>query len=180
MRYFVRLDSDTELQIDADADGPRVAGGAAPAGPVSLERVDGAVHVLRIGDRVHRVVAHPGAERGRWNLLVDGAPVEVEALDARARQLREMTQALGGTSGPRPVVAPMPGLVVRVDVEIGQVVAEGDGVVIVEAMKMENELRAESAARVVAIAVEPGTAVDKGQVLVELEALGDDEGEDDA
>jgi pyruvate carboxylase subunit B len=176
MRYFVRFDDDSELQIDAGPEGPSLADDTRPPpAPVSLERVDGDVHLLRVGDRVHRVVAHPGEGRGDWALLIDGEPVRVEALDARSRQLREMTQALGGSSGPRPVVAPMPGLVVRIDVEVGQIVEEGQGVAIVEAMKMENELRAESAGRVAAIEVEPGQAVDKGQVLVELASLEDGE-----
>ncbi|HEY0673364.1 MAG TPA: acetyl-CoA carboxylase biotin carboxyl carrier protein subunit, partial [Longimicrobiales bacterium] len=64
--------------------------------------------------------------------------------------------------------APMPGLVLRVDVEAGQQVNAGQGVVIIEAMKMENELRADAAGVVARILVQPGTAVEKGTVLVEF------------
>jgi propionyl-CoA carboxylase alpha chain len=70
----------------------------------------------------------------------------------------------------------MPGLVVRIEVAEGDVVQPGQGVAIVEAMKMENELRAEAAGRVVRIAVKTGDTVNKDQVLIELEAL--DEGGD--
>jgi pyruvate carboxylase subunit B len=63
----------------------------------------------------------------------------------------------------------MPGLVVRVQVEAGQVVAAGAGVVVLEAMKMENELRAAAVGTVRAVRVRPGEAVEKGQVLVEYE-----------
>jgi pyruvate carboxylase subunit B len=63
----------------------------------------------------------------------------------------------------------MPGLVVRVQVEAGAAVAAGSGVVVLEAMKMENELRAPAAGRVRAILAAPGTAVEKGAVLIELE-----------
>jgi pyruvate carboxylase subunit B len=65
----------------------------------------------------------------------------------------------------------MPGLVVRLEVEPGQAVVAGAGVLVLEAMKMENELRAPAGARVKAVLVRPGQAVEKGQVLVEFEGV---------
>ena len=65
----------------------------------------------------------------------------------------------------------MPGLVVRVNVAVGDTVVAGQGLVVVEAMKMENELRAATAGIVVGIRAEAGTAVEKGAILVELAAL---------
>ncbi|MCK6529408.1 biotin/lipoyl-binding protein [Myxococcota bacterium] len=62
----------------------------------------------------------------------------------------------------------MPGKVVAVLVTQGQAVAAGQGLVVIEAMKMENELKAPVAGRVARIAVVPGGTVDGGQVLVEL------------
>jgi biotin carboxyl carrier protein len=62
----------------------------------------------------------------------------------------------------------MPGLVVRVEVSEGDEVGPGQGLVIVEAMKMENELRADVAARVKAVHVKPGEAVEKDQVLIDF------------
>jgi len=64
----------------------------------------------------------------------------------------------------------MPGLVVRVAVSVGDVVSAGQGLAVIEAMKMENELRASSAGVVMAIRVTPGEAVNKGAVLIELAA----------
>ena len=64
----------------------------------------------------------------------------------------------------------MPGLVVKVQVEEGDHVEVGRGLVIVEAMKMENELKAEAAGVVARIHVEPGQAVEKDQILVDLAA----------
>ena len=63
----------------------------------------------------------------------------------------------------------MPGLVVRVQVEPGQPVSSGAGLVVLEAMKMENELRATTAGTVRRVRVRPGEAVEKGQVLVEFD-----------
>lgn len=179
MHYFVRLASDHELQIDLGADGLTLMaeGEDAPESvDAELESVPGSdVWALRVGQRVHRVVARRGSDSGTWELLVDGIPVTAEALDERTRRLREMTTAMAGPSGPKPVVAPMPGLVVKVDVAVGDEVEAGQGVVIVEAMKMENELAAEGPGRVVAIPAVVGEAVEKGQVLVELEPLESEE-----
>lgn len=66
------------------------------------------------------------------------------------------------------IVAIMPGKVTRVLVEEGQAVQEGDAVCVLEAMKMENELRADQDGSVTAVRVSPGDDVEKGQVLIEL------------
>jgi pyruvate carboxylase subunit B len=63
----------------------------------------------------------------------------------------------------------MPGLIVRINVVPGDTVEAGQGVVVMEAMKMENELRATSAGKVRSVDVAPGTAVEKGALLVSLE-----------
>ena len=71
--------------------------------------------------------------------------------------------------GVQPVVAPMPGRVVRVLVSPGDEVAARQGVVVVEAMKMENELRSPKAGKVKEVNVTPGTSVEAGRVLVVIE-----------
>jgi pyruvate carboxylase subunit B len=63
----------------------------------------------------------------------------------------------------------MPGLVTRVLVGAGEEVKAGAAVIVMEAMKMENELRAKAAGRVKSVPVQPGTAVEKGALLVEWE-----------
>jgi biotin carboxyl carrier protein len=63
----------------------------------------------------------------------------------------------------------MPGLIVRVHVQVGDTVQPGQALVAMEAMKMENELRATAAGKVKAVLAGPGTAVEKGALLVELE-----------
>ena len=144
----------------AEVDGVRVA--------ASLAAVEGTpVRLLRIGEQVHRLVARRGASRGRWTLDLDGQRVDAEALDERMRAIRDLTAA-AAASGPAPLMAPMPGLVVRGSVGVGDTVSAGQGLVVVEAMKMENELRASVAGVVTAVLAVPGQAVDKGALLVEL------------
>ena len=74
-----------------------------------------------------------------------------------------------GAHGEQPVTAPMPGRVVRVLVAPGDAVAVRQPVVVVEAMKMENELRSPKAGRVKDVGVVPGTSVEAGRVLLVIE-----------
>jgi pyruvate carboxylase subunit B len=108
--------------------------------------------------------------RGSYTLWLDGFNYEIEALDERTRTIRDLTAAQTGPVGPAPLVAPMPGLIVRVNVEPGDSVTAGQGLVVMEAMKMENELRAAGAGKVKAVHASAGEAVTKGSLLVELEA----------
>lgn len=171
MRYTVTLDGRI-WEVDVDADGITLDGEPVEA---SLASIPGTpIHALRIGSASHRVVAERG-DGGVWALDVGGRPASVEVVDERTRRLREMVVAAGGADGPRPLKAPMPGLVVKVEVTEGQLIDAGDGIVIVEAMKMENELRAEVPARVSKVLVAAGDTVEKDQVLVELVAPEEDE-----
>jgi acetyl/propionyl-CoA carboxylase alpha subunit len=136
----------------------------------SIADVEGTpVRLVTIGDCVHRVVVRKREGRGHYLLWLDGFTYEVEALDERTRTIRDLAAAAAGPPGTAPLVAPMPGLIVRVSVQPGDVVAAGQGLVVMEAMKMENELRAPGAGRVKAVLTKPGSAVEKGAVLVELE-----------
>jgi biotin carboxyl carrier protein len=160
-RYEVELSGDT-----AELNGETVA--------AHLEDIEGTpVRLVTIGREVHRVVARRGASRGSYTLWVDGYRFEGEALDDRTRAIRDITAASAKPSGPAPVNAPMPGLVVRINVAVGDRVHAGQGVVVMEAMKMENELRASAAGIVKMVHAEVGKAVEKGAVLVELEELHD-------
>ena len=166
MRYFVRV-GDEEIEIVLEGSEIEVGGERSHALITDVEGTP--VRMLTIGDEVHRIVVRPGATRGRYTLWVDGFRHEVEALDERARAIRELSGASAQPTGPAPLTAPMPGMIVRVNVEVGDVVAAGQGLVVMEAMKMENELRAAAAATVKAIHARPGTAVEKGALLLEME-----------
>ncbi|MFL5481004.1 MAG: acetyl-CoA carboxylase biotin carboxyl carrier protein subunit [Gemmatimonadaceae bacterium] len=147
-----------------------VAYDSEPDTPAELGEIAGSpVRMVRIGSDVFRVVAEKREGRGRFSLWVDGHRFEAEALDERRRALRDLTGAASGPTGPAPIVAPMPGLIVRINVVQGDTVEAGQGVVVMEAMKMENELRATAAGKVRSVDVAPGTAVEKGALLVSLE-----------
>jgi acetyl/propionyl-CoA carboxylase alpha subunit len=139
--------------------------------PVSahLEDVEGTPIVLvNVDGTLHRLAVQRGEARGRYTIWSDEHRLEVEALDERRRAIQDMTGAAAANAGPAPLVAPMPGLVVRVNVKPGDQVQAGQPLVVMEAMKMENELRSTSTGIVSSIRVQPGAAVEKGAVLVEL------------
>jgi len=166
VKYFVRV-GETELEVSLEGDAVRVDGRTVMARIADVEGTP--VRMLTVGDEVHRIVVRPAGPRGRYSIWVDGFRHEVEALDERMRAIRELADATAGPVGPAPLVAPMPGMVVRVNVQVGDQVVPGQGLVVIEAMKMENELRATSAARVKSVLAQPGAAVDKGALLIELE-----------
>jgi biotin carboxyl carrier protein len=100
-------------------------------------------------------------------VVIGGQRYGFEVDDPRSLQGRR--GGGGGVDGPRPVKAPMPGRVVRVLVNDGQDVAEGEAIVVIEAMKMQNELRSPKGGRVVQVAVGVGDAVGAGDVLAVVE-----------
>lgn len=167
MRYVVQL-NDERKSVSLDSDGVRYE--AEPAIHAELSDIEGSpVRMVKLGSAVYRVVVEKRAARGRYTLWVDGYRFETEALDERTRAIRDLSAASAGPVGPAPILAPMPGLIVRVSVRAGDKVEAGQGVVVMEAMKMENELRATAAGIVRSVEVSAGTAVEKGALLVALE-----------
>ena len=166
MKYLVDVAGRT-VEVELDANGVRVDGTEVEAHLADLPGTP--IALLTIGDEVHRVAVARGASRGRYALSLDGWRYEVEALDERTHAIRQLSAATSGPAGPAPLIAPMPGLIVRVNVEVGSVVQAGQGLIVMEAMKMENELRSSAAGVVKSVRVKPGVAVERGATLVELE-----------
>ncbi len=165
MKYVVSVNGE-RLEVATGADGLRIGELTVDA---RLVDVDGTpVKVLTMGTAVHRIVMQRGERRGEYALWIDGHRYEVEALDERARAIRDLSGEGARATGPAPLLAPMPGMIVRVNVQVGDAVQPGAAVVVMEAMKMENELRAQSAGTVSAVRVQAGAAVEKGAILVEL------------
>lgn len=158
------------MTVDIGSDGITVDGTPVTA---QLEEVEGTpVFLLNLDGTLHRLAVKPVEGRGRFTIWSDANRFDVEALDERRRAIQELAGAGSASSGPAPLVAPMPGLVVRVNVKAGDEVTPGQPLVVIEAMKMENELRATAAGIVGSVRATPGIAVEKGTVLVELVSSG--------
>ncbi|HEU5051314.1 MAG TPA: biotin/lipoyl-containing protein [Gemmatimonadales bacterium] len=164
MKYFVSVGG-REVEVEVNGDQVIVAGRTLTA---QLEHLPGVpLAVVTLDGRPRTLPIERGA-RGRWVITVDGERHELDVVDERTRHIRSLAgpgaaAALGGL-----LRAPMPGLVVRVQVEPGQRVAAGAPLVVLEAMKMENQLKAAAPGVVKAVLVSAGEAVEKGKALVEL------------
>ena len=166
MKYVTELNG-SRVTVELTGDGVLVDGK-----PHSAHLADIAgtpIHLVTIDNAVHRVAVRRLGQRGRYSLWIDGFRFDVEALDERTRTIRDMTAEHEAPSGPAPLVAPMPGLIVRVNARVGDQVSAGQGLVVMEAMKMENELRAPAAGTVKAVHATPAMVVEKGAILIELE-----------
>jgi len=163
MRYLVTVGDETlELELERSPDGSyRVRGSAGPE--------------LRVSTLAH--------DSGLVSLLVDGQTVEVQpaAGEVRFRQQRFPVRAqswleravtrsgAGSGAQSKKLLAAMPGRIVRVLCEVGALVQEGSPLIVMEAMKMQNELCAKTSAVVRAVRVSVGQTVDRGELLVEFE-----------
>ena len=165
MKYEVSVGGRV-FEVDVEGETVRVSGRTTVA---SILAVPGSPLMRVMVDGVSRTYAMSRDKEG-WRVHSEGRLWVAEVSDERARSLRQMV----GSSKPRPaggmLKAPMPGLVLRVEVEIGQRVTAGTGLVVLEAMKMENEIRSTQDGIVQRILVKPGQAVEKGAELVEVSA----------
>jgi biotin carboxyl carrier protein len=165
VKYVVLVDGQA-IEVEVDGERVRVAGQTRHA---TLALIPGTpLRQLLLDGRPLTLSVEP-LGRGHWALTQAGERSELEVLDERTRHIRSLTGAGDQQRSADVLRAPMPGLVVRVQAAPGDRVAAGSGVVVLEAMKMENELKAQFAAVVKAVRVAPGEAVEKGQVLVEFE-----------
>ena len=140
--------------------------------PTVDARPAGAGWSILLGDNQSRAsyeVSVRESGPGILTVRVGGQRIDVRVLDPRAYRRRGPGHAADGQAGVRQVLAPMPGRVVKVLVKAGDRVTARQGLVVVEAMKMENELRAPGDAIVRDVRVSEGGSVEAGTVLVVLE-----------
>ena len=165
MKYVVQVDGRAiEVEVDGEQGDPRRAG-------VPRNARRGCRHAASPAD--DRRKAGHSLPSSRWGAAAGhcpaGGPLEVEVLDERTRHIRSLTGRRRPPEGARCAQGADAGAGGAVRVKPGDAVAAGAGLVVLEAMKMENELKAPAAAVVKAVRVAPGEAVEKGQVLLEFE-----------
>ncbi len=167
MKYYARVGASART-VEVEIEGGRVTvDGIGCAAQLAAVPGTSLYHLL-LGGESWTVAAQPLEGPGRWALGAVGERVEVEVVDERTRQIQALAGRRGGAPGGGTIRAPMPGLVVRLEVKEGQHVAAGAGLVVIEAMKMENELRAPRGGVVARLHVAEGQAVEKGTPLVTL------------
>lgn len=162
MKYQTIVNGET-FDIDINEDGRILVNGDPRA-------VD--FRVLRRGELYSMLLDHLSfeavvEERDEiYHVLMDGDLYEVEVTDERSRRLANAFMAFGDTGGEVSIRAPMPGLIVRMAVEEGQAVSKGETLIILESMKMENELKSPRDGTIHRILVSVGENVEQNKVLV--------------
>ena len=166
------------MTVNVDVNGRQYAVEVTPRDGAFLVSIDGrerqvdvqqtgGVLSLLIGARSYEVTMNG------TTVHVDGVPVEVSIVPARNPWARnpwaKQAVSSGVPEGPQQVTAPMPGKIVKLLVKPGDRVEPRQGLVVVEAMKMENELRARAAGTVAEVRAIEGTTVEAGAILVVLE-----------
>lgn len=153
--YEIEINSEHEVVVD----GKRL--------PVDFQSVAGQpVYSLIVGGRSYEAYVHPSEEG--LDVVLGGRLYHVAIEDERERRLRRATSGAVPRVGDYHLRAPMPGLVVAVPVAEGQKVERGDDLVILESMKMQNELKAPREGLVSHVRIRPGDRVDQNQILVTL------------
>jgi biotin carboxyl carrier protein len=129
----------------------------------SIDATSPALGVLSliINGKSHEVLTTNVA--GESVIEVDGERFTVEVRDPRS--LKSRRGAGAGKEGPKKLVAPMPGKVIRIIAQAGEEVEAGVGVIVIEAMKMQNELKSPKSGKVTKIAVKEGDTVNPGDTL---------------
>jgi biotin carboxyl carrier protein len=143
---------DVEEEVGLELDGERVSARiGARSYELEAREIDRGVYLFFFGDKVRE-------------FRVDD---RVKIVDPR--RLRSGQNSGGQHYGVAQIVAPMPGKVVKVQVAAGTTVEKGAGVIVVEAMKMQNEMKSPRTGKVVSINVKPGDTVNAGDVLAVLD-----------
>ena len=167
MKYVANV-NDQEFTIDINNDG-LITIDDEPC-EIDFRRLpSGGITSLLMDNRsISAVVEEHGDD---WEVLIQGELYNVKVQDERSYRLGQKGARGPGIDGDAIVTSPMPGIIVAVPVAVGTSVKFGDKVIILESMKMENELRAPRDGIVTHINVAPGASVEKDQMLLTIGPL---------
>ena len=153
--YLIEINDDRRVTVD----GVEYA--------VDFESVSGQpVYSLLLDGRSYEAYVYEAEDADAWQVLMRGDLYTVQVEDEREKRLRAQAGGVAATTGEFNLKAPMPGLIVAVSVTEGQAVKQGDILVILESMKMQNELKSPSAGIVTRIRAKAGESVEHHQVLL--------------
>jgi pyruvate carboxylase subunit B len=164
MKYYTRVDN-TEYEVEINGESILLNGE-----PVNVDLMrSGAAELYSVlfGGRSYEMLVN--SDRFNYTINVRGVQFQVQVEDERARRMNRARRLPALPDGELAITAPIPGLVVRVLVAVGDVIEEGQPVVLLEAMKMENELRAMRGGVVKSVLVSSGQRVDQNAPLLVLE-----------
>jgi len=165
MTFHVQIDdTSARLEVERHGDRCRFRMGDQPERHAQLTEVEPGIYSVLLDGRSYEAHAEIGNDCA-W-ITIRGHRFRVAITDPR----RWSTKRAGAHGHEREeIIAPMPGKIVRLLVEPGQAIEAGQGIVVMEAMKMQNELKAHRTGRVAAIPVHAGDTVSAGAILATIE-----------
>jgi biotin carboxyl carrier protein len=164
MRYATTINGQAYL-IEINDDRRVIVDGVEHA--IDFTAVSGQpVYSLLLDGHSYEAYVYAADDGSGWQVLLRGDLYEVQVEDEREKRLRAAAGASVAASGEFSLKAPMPGLIVAVPVAEGQAVHKGDILMILESMKMQNELKCPRDGTVTRVRVKPGESVEHNQVLV--------------
>jgi len=168
-RYLVNIDGkefDIELEYRSEKYFAVVNGRKVE---VASYRLGESRSLLLINDQAHEVDVRSNGYDNRKTVFMKGMEIPAEIEDYNLAQLRKTTGMSSEAAMTKQLKAAMPGLVVDVRVKPGERVAKGQTLLVIEAMKMENIIKAQREATVKAVHISGGMSVEKGDKLLEFE-----------
>ena len=136
----------------------------------SIKTTDNTFHVLHDNTSFKAEISASNFNNKSIQVKVNNNTYNVNIFNELDSLIKEMGFELGSSKVINEIKAPMPGLILEINVEIGQEVKENDTILILEAMKMENVLTSPRDGVIKSISVEKGEAVDKNKLLIEFDA----------
>lgn len=162
-RYITTINGKT-FEIDIDKDGNILVNGEKRE--VDFVALRPSLYNIVMQNRSYEMVLDE--HDGEYEVMLRGRLYTGEVLDERAQLLATQRTGTGATSGEISIKAPMPGLVVTIPVSEGQEIKSGQTVVILESMKMQNELKAPRDGTIARISAQAGQTVEQGKLLVTI------------
>jgi biotin carboxyl carrier protein len=164
MKYYATIEDQT-FEIEINQLGELCIDGE--CAEVDFQSIGGtSIYSLLLGNASYEALVE--ARNDCYEVLVQGTLYRVGVQDERMRQLAQASQGFAPPSGEIAIKAPMPGLVIDVPVRVGQEVELGSVLVILESMKMENELKSPRAGVVSQVRVRSGQSVEGNEILVAI------------
>lgn len=168
-RYTVTVDNqEFDIVLDYRADRLEAVVNGKPR-KIEVHKLGDTRSLLLVDNQSHEVDVRGADTNGSRTVFMQGMEIPVTVENYSLAQMRKTAGISAGPSIEKQFKAPMPGLVMQVKVEPGQQVKAGEPLVVIEAMKMENILKAKGKATVKAVHVTQGQSVEKGDKLVEFE-----------
>ena len=164
MKYVTTINDKTYV-IEINDDERVIVDGVEYA--IDFESVSGQpVYSLLLDGRSYEAYVYESEDANDWQVLIRGDLFTAVVEDEREKRLRAAAGAVSTTNGEFNLRAPMPGLIVAVPVSEGQAVQKGDILVVLESMKMQNELKSPREGTVTRVKVKAGDNVEHNQILI--------------